>query len=54
MVNDDNSVAIASSLGLSPTVGKLRAITEPSKVGDCARLVYNTMNNLQNVDVTFR
>ena len=54
MVNDDNSVAIASSLGLSPTVGKLRAVTEPSKVGDCARLVYNTMNNLQNVDVTFR
>ena len=54
IINDDNSTAIASSLGLSPTVGKLRAVTEPSKVGDCARLVYNTMNNLQNVDIKFR
>ena len=54
IINDDNSIAIASSLGLSPTVGKLRAVTEPSKVGDCARLVYNTMNNLQNVNIKFR
>ncbi len=54
ITNDDNSIAIASSLGMSPGIGKLRAVTDPGKVGDCARYVFNIMNNLQDVGVNFR
>ena len=43
MFSDDNSIAIANSLGLNGSIGKLRSVTDPAKVGDCARHVYNLM-----------
>ncbi len=54
ITDDENSIAIAHSLGLPSSVGPLRAVTEPGKVGDCARFVFNALHKQENVQVQFR
>ena len=44
MSGDDNSVAIAKSLDVSPFVLKLVPTKEPAKVGECAKLVAKLLN----------